>query len=208
MDYYITNGHNFLNQSTNGVVPASLAMNNEQLGRWTSAEKATHVYQKSKIAQTNGMRVISEDTLKALLKVHQQASDCSGNHTKTSKPTLSSEEKEKLKQMDFLTFGKKFAEIASQLQKAAEYYAAEVSREDQIQQDLLHKIEFGDFSEMQGYAYMRLLRSCRLKRRKAKDNLFAVQRIQSHVKDVSVLQKELEGMENRKYQPRVLKQLF
>lgn len=72
----------------------------------------------------------------------------------------------------------------------------------------VHKIELGDFSEVQGYAYIRLLRSCRLNRRKAKDNLFAVQRIQSHVKDVSVLQKELEGMENRKYQPRVLKQLF
>lgn len=208
MDYYITNGQNFLNQSMNGVVPASLAMDSEQLGRWTSEEKATHVYQKSKIAQANGMRIISEDTLKAMLKVPQQSSDCRVNHTETSKPTISSEEKEKLKQMNFLMFGKKFAEIASQLQTAAEYYAAEVSREDQIQQDLLHKIELGDFSEVQGYAYIRLLRSCRLNRRKAKDNLFAVQRIQSHVKDVSVLQKELEGMENRKYQPRVLKQLF
>lgn len=200
MEYYITNGQNFLNQSMNGVVPASLAETSEQLGRWGSKEKATHVYRKSKIAQSNGMRVISEE----MLRIPQPIID----YRNPSKRTLSSEEKDKLKQMDFLKIGKKFAEIASGLESAANYYASEVSREDQIQQDLLHKIEFGDFSEMQGYAYLRLLRECRLKRRKAKNNLFAIQRIQSHVKDVSLLQKELEGMDNRKYQPRILKQLF
>lgn len=214
MTYYITDGQNYLNRAQNGVIPASFAKDNANLGRWEDATKASHVLAKSKVAQSNGMRVLSDEQL-ALL--HAQALKIAKGettsqkifHLKTQdKPGLSAENADELKHFDFFKFGKSFANMATQLDEAADALSAEVSKEDLIQQDLLHKIEFSNFNDTQSYAYMRLLKECRLKRREAKNNLFAVQRLQAHLVDVSNMQKEFAGMDDRKYKPRVLKGLF
>lgn len=217
MTYYITDGQNYLNRAQNGVIPASFAKDNANLGRWEDATKASHVLAKSKVAQSNGMRVLSDEQLALLhaqaLKIAKGETD-SATSQKTfrlktqDKPVLSAENVDELKHFDFFKFGKSFANMATQLDDAADALSAEVSKEDLIQQDLLHKIEFSNFNDTQSYAYMRLLKECRLKRREAKNNLFAVQRLQAHLVDVSNMQKEFASMDDRKYKPRVLKGLF
>lgn len=217
MTYYISDGQNYLNRAQNGIIPASLAKNNVELGRWEDATKASHVLAKSKVAQANGMRVLSDEQL-ALLRA-QAIKIAKSKTSNTSKPKTfhfktqnksvhSDDEAEELKHFDFLKFGKGFAKMATQLDEAATALSAEVSKQDLIQQDLLHKVEFSDITGVQSYAYMCLLKECRLKRRKAKNSLFAVQRLQAHLVDVDSLQKELAGMDDRKYTPRVLKGLF
>lgn len=95
-----------------------------------------------------------------------------------------------------------------------QYYGTLVRDLDLETQDVLHKIEFTNENVVSGFKRYKQLQDVRQRRRKAKDNLeFATLVLSSGLlTSMKTLREEMDKlqfeMENRKYKPRVLQELF
>lgn len=86
-----------------------------------------------------------------------------------------------------------------------------ISCADQEICDVQHYIEFGTFNAYQGYLATRLLQSKLRQRRKYKDEFATLNQIKSckiDVNSIMNLYTVIEGLNDRKYTPRVLWELF
>ena len=90
-------------------------------------------------------------------------------------------------------------------------FANKLSELDKEIDDILHFIEFNNFSACNGYKLCKALKELRLHRRKIKDNLEIIGVLESHtLTNVSLghTNNAISGLDGRKYTPRVLKYLF
>lgn len=90
-------------------------------------------------------------------------------------------------------------------------FADKLSELDKEIDDILHFIEFNNFSACSGYKLCKALKELRLHRRKMKDNLEIIGVLESHtLTNVSLghTNNAIAGLDGRKYTPRVLKHLF
>lgn len=87
-------------------------------------------------------------------------------------------------------------------------YSKNFSNADKKQQDLLHYVEFKDFSSVAGYRILKELKKVRKERRTAEDNVDLLNRIgkqfcftnSKNVKDI--LNSKKQSVESRKYSTR------
>lgn len=86
-----------------------------------------------------------------------------------------------------------------------------LSNVDKEVSDILHYIEFGKFNAYQGYLAFNMLKQRLMKRRKIKDELSILQQIgecQISSEKLNNIRASINSLDNRKYEPRVLKELF
>lgn len=87
-------------------------------------------------------------------------------------------------------------------------YSKNFSNADKKQQDLLHYIEFNDFSSVAGYRIIKELKRVRKERRIAEDNVDLLNKIGSQFlftnkkKAKNILQSKKESVKTRKYSTR------
>lgn len=77
--------------------------------------------------------------------------------------------------------------------------------------DIEHYIEFTDFNLYQGYLASKMLKQRLQRRRIFKDTLFTLTQIRKSKLDsasITNLKKSIDGLTKRKYQPRILSELF
>lgn len=80
--------------------------------------------------------------------------------------------------------------------------------------DIMHYIEFNNLDAANGYKMYKMLKDCRLRRRKIKDDLEKINMIIPALADKELKEKlktclsQMKGLEHRKYAPRVLSELF
>lgn len=80
--------------------------------------------------------------------------------------------------------------------------------------DIMHYIEFNNLDATNGYKTYKMLKDCRLRRRKIKDDLEKVNIIIPAFEDKEFVGKlktclnQIKGLEHRKYTPRILDELF
>lgn len=76
--------------------------------------------------------------------------------------------------------------------------------------DLLHAAEFKRFNAYQGYEFYRKVRDARIRRREIKDELKEIEIFIDSVdkRNLDLLKRRINGLQNRKYKPRVLEKIF
>lgn len=102
-------------------------------------------------------------------------------------------------------------QVTSRVSDRQEYLNVCMSEIDKEITDLEHFIEFNNLNAYHGYLAYRRMRDALLRRRKIKDELFAVSQIKNCIPDKTALvnvQKSIIGLDNRSYTPRVLGELF
>lgn len=90
------------------------------------------------------------------------------------------------------------------------YYAAEQRRYDEMEQDILHRIEFGSIIGLAGMRLVKQLKDVRIKRREAKDKVQYLLKLQNCFKlDIKKeSDKFFEAGKKKIYIPRQLPELF
>lgn len=97
------------------------------------------------------------------------------------------------------------------LNNNVDYWNGELSRVDKKICDLMHYIEFNNFSACDGYKLAKALKECRQERRVIKNKLEYTSIIKASSCKMIAQGKTLDsirGLENKSYTPRVLKELF
>ena len=100
---------------------------------------------------------------------------------------------------------------AKQLEQRRIYLNHMLSQVDQEISDIEHAAEFYQLNAARGYKLYKLLRDARIRRREYKNEISRISIIQessfAEYKNGTV-SKRIEGLEHRKYKPRVLEELF
>lgn len=104
-----------------------------------------------------------------------------------------------------------FSDFVQMLEIKREYLNGMLSEVDQEIVDIEHAAEFYTLNASKGYKLYKMLHDCRVRRRGYKNELRKITYIlnvyPSHKKLVE-LDKQIAGLEEQKYKPRVLKELF
>lgn len=106
---------------------------------------------------------------------------------------------------------KEFESYMDEISKVRDSLTFELSQVDAEIEDILHAAEFYKLNACEGYKLYKMLKDRRIKRRKLKNYIEAVGHIEAKTgKDFASGQgsKSILGMNNREYNPRVLKELF
>lgn len=112
---------------------------------------------------------------------------------------------------DWINQANEFEEFSKQLKQ---YYINLKIKQKEVDQeicDIEHFIEFVVLNAAQGYKAYAMLKERRIRRRKIKDELLKINiYLDCSTQDISDgrLAKRLNGIEHRKYEPRILKELF
>ena len=109
------------------------------------------------------------------------------------------------------TLVNELTEKMGMLKKRSEFLHCELSRLDKERVDIEHAAEFYTLNASQGYKIYRMLHDNGVERRKVKNEIAKIALLMGQKLDVDSLanvQKGFKGMENRKYSPRVLEELF
>lgn len=172
----------------------------EQAQKFQTADKAFSFVLHSCAKQRNEISIIDLDTGNEI-----NAGDVVGAPV----TTMTKEEAEKT-YADLLAAVEQLGKIAEQIPSLKAYYANIQGEQDRAQEDILHKLEFSSSGNIMFVKLGRMLKECRLKRREAKNRLFYLGNISMAIPGELLKQHmtTLKGLENRKYEPRVLTELF
>ena len=103
-----------------------------------------------------------------------------------------------------------FSQSMIKLTALIDFYVKELSKCDLMQEDVLHKIEFDSVMGIQGMRLVKQLKEIRIKRREVKDKLSFLTMLKT--KDIMTGAASIrdweKAIEDRKYTPRVLDELF
>lgn len=102
-----------------------------------------------------------------------------------------------------------FSQSMIKLTALIDFYGKELSKCDLMQEDVLHKIEFDSVMGVQGMRLIKQLKEIRIKRREVKDKLsfLTMLKTKGMTGAASIWDWE-KAIEDRKYTPRVLDELF
>lgn len=115
---------------------------------------------------------------------------------------------------DWQTCMEDILSFVSQLQQYKNNLSYMFSQVDKEICDIMHYIEFNNLDAANGYKIYKMLRGCRLRRRKIKDEDIKVSAAIQAIGGIDLQEKlrtcitQIKGLENRIYQPRVLNELF
>lgn len=112
---------------------------------------------------------------------------------------------------DILIKVQEFEEYVRELCKKRDALTFEMSKIDSEIEDILHAAEFYNLNACEGYKLYKMLRDCRIRRRKIKDYIEVVGYIENATgKDFSngIGSKSIINKTTREYAPRVLNELF
>lgn len=101
--------------------------------------------------------------------------------------------------------------LASEALHRKDELLSQLSKVDQELSDVNHYIEFCNLNAAQGYKAYKMIKERRIKRRSIKNELQVVEIILSKkISETATdeIQKAIVGMDQRKYEPRVLNELF
>lgn len=103
-----------------------------------------------------------------------------------------------------------FVEFYRKVTKQKQYLSERHSRLDQEQEDLLHAIEFRRENAPGGYILYKQLHDLRVERRQCKNDLQYISILEEAMKGVNVIgmKQKIDSFDNKKYKPRVRKDLF
>lgn len=189
MAYIIHDGDNYLKQ-TNGKI--SIVKSIEQATKWTSLRKATNV-----------------------CKFNTQSKELKGYHLDVEfivqeNKTASIAKPVEL-ECDILDKAKEIGAFAKQLEGRRIYLLDQIHESELHIIDIEHAAEFYTLNASDGYKLYKLLHDERNRRRKYKDELQKIDLILgSSIKSSSIenLERSISGLDSRKYEPRVDKELF
>ena len=192
MSYILCNEDNYLLQNTKNQYEIVKDIN--QATRWDTAKKANHVcdhMSRSKKFKEYNLQVkcVSQDNI--VIPV--------GNY----KPIeLNYNILDKVKEM--------YA-FAKELEERKLYLAEQLSKIDMEIVDIEHAAEFYNLNASQGYNLYKLLHDRRIERRKIKDELQIIGlTLGTSINSTNIdnLERSILGLDNRKYAPRINKELF
>lgn len=115
---------------------------------------------------------------------------------------------------DWLGYLEDMLSFVSQLQQYRNNLNYLLSEVDKEICDIMHYIEFNCLDAAKGYKVYKMLRECRLRRRKIKDEEYKVTVAIQALSEPELPEKlksaicQIRGMERRQYKPRVLEELF
>lgn len=115
------------------------------------------------------------------------------------------------KEKEILEKVKDFEDYLKEIGQIRDEYAKRLSKVDKQIQDILHAAEFYTLNACEGYKLYKLLHEKRVERRELKNFIEKVGFIEGHTgKELANHQgsKSIIGYDNRKYEPRALKELF
>lgn len=118
------------------------------------------------------------------------------------------ENKELILEEDIINLISEIDRVGDLFRKVLDKYSKNFSNADKKQQDLLHYIEFKNFSSVAGYRIIKELKKVRKERRTAEDNVDLLNRIGSQFsftnkkKAKNILKSKKENIKTRKYSTR------
>lgn len=172
----------------------------EQAQKFQTADKAFSFMLHSCAKQRNEISIVDLNTGNEI-----NAGDVVGAPV----TTMTKEEAEKT-YTNLLAAVEQLGKVAEQIPSLKAYYANVQCEQDKVQEDILHKMEFSSSGNIMFVKLGRMLKECRLKRREAKNRLLYLGNISMAIPGELLKQHTatLKGLENRKYEPRVLTELF
>lgn len=110
----------------------------------------------------------------------------------------------------------KLLSMFSEVKQTHDEFVKELSTQDKMTSDILHRIELGTFNACEGYKLCKKIKEVRQERRVIKDELEPLKKLHGTILTIkSKVQKSNknivkmeQNMQNRSYTPRVLKEIF
>ncbi len=183
MTYIITNGEIFLKRDKNNQL-ITTKIQNEAL--------KFHDYEKA------------ENILKCIPKTYREYSMNIKKIGKDSSKNVDEEIDVKSKLLDVQDF-------ISYTEARKNYLNKLLSQEDMKIVDIEHAAEFYKLNASQGYKLYKMLREARINRRKYKDELEEIESLRKYgfnMLRTDEMIEEIKKLDNRRYNPRVLEELF
>lgn len=183
MKCYITDGEKYVKQNSNGTY--SITTDENKAGTWEKEKAINFLKAKPKSLQKEcgELRAVPVDRTNPNFELNFELDDFIND-----------------------LFNKTCA-----LQERKEYLLSELSRLDKERTDIEHAAEFYNLNASQGYKIYKMLHENGIERRKVKDEIYKISSIFGQnitVKGTESVKKSFQGLEDRKYEPRVLKELF
>ena len=192
MQYIICSNGNYLCQNRKGKW--SVVYNIDEATKWDEFNKANNV------VNTNCRQI---EGLKDLIWEVKNVSEKIKIESITDTSIVS--------KCDVLEKVKEIHAVTNELKERKTYLLEELSNIDLEIVDIEHAAEFYNLNASQGYKLYRLLHDSRVKRRGVKDELqkinFALGSSIGNL-DLENLERSILGLDNRKYTPRINKELF
>lgn len=194
--YVITNGEFYISQKLNNITND---INQAKIFNDISSANVSYKNSVSKVIKKMNYKVQPID----LNSEFYEESDC---NLKSISNSYSLVDVEELK--DLLSV---LSEKFSLLKRNKDFLLRQESNIDKAISDILHYIEFNNFSASDGYKLCKKLKELRLHRRKIKNELELINIINVHTCNNIAngnTNKAIDGLENKAYEPRVFKNLF
>ncbi len=191
MPYIICNNDNYLAQDTKGF---SIVHSEEEAFRWKKIDKANNVC--NKYCQTN------KNVKKYHLKVKYVSQENNVVNPIAKPIELGYDILDKVKEISVFT---------KEIEERRLYLIEMVHNIDLEIVDIEHAAEFYTLNASQGYKLYKMLHDARIKRRLYKDELKKIDlSLGTSIRSANMenLEKSIVGMDHRKYEPRVNKELF
>lgn len=191
MPYIICNNDNYLAQDTKGF---SIVHSEEEAFRWKKIDKANNVC--NKYCQTN------KNVKKYHLKVKYVSQENNVVNPIAKPIELGYDILDKVKEISVFT---------KEIEERRLYLIEMVHNIDLEIVDIEHAAEFYTLNASQGYKLYKILHDARIKRRLYKDELKKIDlSLGTSIRSANMenLEKSIVGMDHRKYEPRVNKELF
>lgn len=200
MRYVLKSGDKYLAQISNG--PYSLVDNPENAIKWKEFSKADNFRKTMKNCK--------------IFKgaIYFKVEEYSDNGIVVQNEALIQEKEVQLTESNSQDFLEKIDELkkfVSELQNRKELLGQEVAKCDMEIIDIEHYAEFFELNAAQGYKIYKLLHDVRVRKRKCKNELHKIGYILSATLNHDSLdcaEKSIKGLDNQKYTPRILKELF
>lgn len=192
MPYIICNNDNYLAQNVGSGF--SIVHSEEEAFKWQKIDKANNVCKK--YCQVN----------KKVKKYHLEVKYVS-QENKVINPVAKPIELE----YDILDKVKEISTFTKEIEERRLYLIEMVHNIDLEIVDIEHAAEFYTLNASQGYKLYKMLHDARIKRRTYKDELQKIDlSLGTSIRSVNMenLEKSIIGMDHRKYEPRVNKELF
>lgn len=183
MKYHITDGKKYVKQNTNGTYTAVTDINKASSWEKEKAINFLKATPKTLLKQCDELKVVPVGGSNPNFELNFKLDDF----------------------VDDL-FNKTCA-----LQDRKDFLLTELSRLDKERTDIEHAAEFYNLNASQGYKIYKMLHENGIERRKVKDEIYKINAIFGQTisaKGTETVKKSFEGLEDRKYEPRILKELF
>ena len=195
--YVITDGHKYFRVNS------------------SNQQETTTDFSRARLFDTYDKAYNSISTMKKTLRIStweiKRASECVKPFHDTDKHIVENTYSPVSNEINLLHKAKEIESFTKEISTQKEQLESKLLIVEREICDIEHAAEFYQLPADKGYKLYRMLREARIERRKCKDGLAQISYIlDSNFQDCteSRISKRIEGLNNRTYQPRILKELF